>query len=211
MKNEELPFHEQQTQGFLLRTFSQNLTEEELKWHFDDENRMIVPVSGYGWKLQIDECLPEELLVDKEYMIPVDVYHRLIKGNGDLEVRLYKLDSKKGENPKYTRSYDNDKRFSDHLLYHLKNEIPLQNNIFRYGSDAWCDLIQEAKQLFEEGKLELDADEIEFLEENPGKIIHSDGEKIILNTPFRNTEENGHEFYVDVLDKEGKVKRLYFS
>lgn len=211
MNIEELPFCQQENEGFFIRNFSQSLSDEELKWHFDDENRRIIPVSGEGWKLQIDESLPDDLVVGKEYFIPMDVYHRLIKGSGDLVIRLYKLDSKKGDQPTHERKYSQSREFSDYMLYHIKNEIRLQDNVFRYGSDAWCDLIQEAKELYDIGVLELDNDEVKFLEDDPGKIVIKEGKKFVLNTPFRNTDGNGHEFYVDVLEDTGEIKRVYFS
>lgn len=211
MKEEELPFTERQMPDCLIRVFDENIDEEELKWHFDDENRIVVPVECDGWKLQMDESLPVEMKIDEEYFIPVDVYHRIIKGSGSLKLKVHKLDSEKQPTVVFSRTHNNGSEFSDNLIYHSEKGIPLHENVFRYGSDAWCDLIQECRELYESGKLELSDREMEFLEDDPGKIAHQDGKKIVLNTPFRNTEGNGYEFFVDVMSESGKIKRVYFD
>ena len=209
---ESIPYKEDFNDNFYLRTFNQDTPDQELKWHFDDENRKIIPTKGDSWKIQIDESLPEELKIGKEYFIPVDVYHRVIKGNGDLEIKLYKLDSTKGEYPKHTRTYSEDKRFSDNFLYHINNNIKLYQNIFRYGSDAWCDMVQEAKELYEKDLIELDEEEIELINNDSGKIVFIDNEKYVLNTPFKNTDEDSeHEFFVYICDDNKKIRKIKFN
>jgi hypothetical protein len=207
---EQVPYLENSEESYFIRTFNQNTPSDELKWHFDDENRKIIPVSGHCWQIQIDNSIPEDLVIGNEYFIPVDVYHRIIKGEGDLVIKLYKLDSDKTVQPKYVRKYTDNPNFSDCLLYNIQKGLKIQENVFRYGSEAWCDLINEVQEIYSKGLIELDEDEIEFLKDEPGKIHFENGKRIILNTPFRNPEENGLEFYVDVLD-EGVVKRLYFG
>lgn len=209
---ESIPYQEEFNDIFYLRTFNQDTPDQELKWHFDDENRKIIPTKGDNWKIQIDESLPEELIIGKEYFIPVDVYHRIIKGNGDLEIKLYKLDSIKGEYPKHTRAHSEDKRFSDNFLYHINNNIKLYQNTFRYGSDAWCDMIQEAKELYEKDLIELDEEEIELVNNDSGKIVFIDNQKYILNTPFKNTDNNSeHEFFVYICDDDKTIRKINFN
>lgn len=207
---ESVPYVEKSNESHFIRTFGKDTPSEELKWHFDDENRKIIPVSGEGWKIQIDESLPQDLIVGSEYFIPVDVYHRVIKGNNDLVIKLYKLDSEKGEQPKHERKHTDNPIFSDNLMFHVKNEIPLNENVFRYGSDAWCDLIQEAKKLYEEGKIELTDEEIELIEDDAGKIVFVDGEKFILNTPFIERDKDLNETYFVNIYNNGKIQKMYF-
>lgn len=208
---ESVPYIEKSDNSHFIRTFYEDTPSEELKWHFDDENRKIIPISGDGWKIQIDESLPQDLVTGTEYFIPVDVYHRIIKGKGDLVIKLYKLDSQKAEQPKYVRKYTDNLIFSDCLLYNLQNGFKIYENVFRYGSEAWCDLISEVQELAEKGFLELDDEEKEFLQDEPGKIVFQNGNKFILNTPFRNIEQNGFEFYVDVMGEKGEVERVFFN
>lgn len=86
MFEESLPFQEKINGNFRIRKFSEALSESELKWHTDNENRIVKPLHETDWKLQIDNELPMTLIKNKEYFIPKDVYHRVIKGNGNLEI-----------------------------------------------------------------------------------------------------------------------------
>jgi len=209
---ELVPYNEKSDDGHFIRTFDVNTPSEELKWHFDDENRIIIPIQSNGWKIQIDESLPEDLVDGKEYFIPIDVYHRVIKGHSNLEIKLYKLDSIKGGQPKYVRKYTDNPNFSDYLLHHFHNGIPLHENLFRYGSDAWCDLIQEAKELYEKEMLELDIDELELIENNSGKIIYKDGQRYVLNTPFVNSDKSSKfQYFVYICDEKNEIKKIDFN
>jgi hypothetical protein len=45
-------------------------------------------LSGNGWELQKEDKLPEELEIGKDYFIIKNNYHRVIKGEGDLVLRI---------------------------------------------------------------------------------------------------------------------------
>ena len=92
MKN--LPFIENISEGFHVRTFSSNLDESELKWHFDEEDRIIVCEHETNWQIQMDNELPQKIQKNKKYYIPEGEYHRVIKGTGDLIVKVKKLSKK---------------------------------------------------------------------------------------------------------------------
>ena len=55
-----------------IRIFNQNTPEDEFVWHKDREDRLIDPVKETDWLL----------------FIPKGVYHRLIKGTGDLSLKI---------------------------------------------------------------------------------------------------------------------------
>ena len=95
-KYDGLPFEHKNKNGKTLRTFSQTINEEELKWHFDEENRIIKPLNETDWMFQMDDKLPFNLEKGKKVLIPEGKYHRLIKGTGDLtlEVKLIKTTKK---------------------------------------------------------------------------------------------------------------------
>jgi hypothetical protein len=38
--------------------------------------------------LQLDEELPVKMEVGKKYLIPEGIYHRTIKGDGDLKIKI---------------------------------------------------------------------------------------------------------------------------
>ena len=78
------PYTEEQN----IRFFSKDTNEEELVWHRDLEDRIIEPLHETDWKFQYDNNTPESL---KRLFIRKGVYHRLIKGSGDLKLKVIKL------------------------------------------------------------------------------------------------------------------------
>lgn len=87
-KTEELPFDEVNEGINKVRVFSEQTNSDEFKWHRDREDRLITIIEGNGWGIQIDNELPKQLEVGKQYIIPEGVYHRVIKGNGDLKISI---------------------------------------------------------------------------------------------------------------------------
>ena len=73
---------------FILREFQHDVDEDELIWHRDKSDREIAVMSGFNWKLQMDNELPEELKQGRVYHINKMVYHRLIKGSGKLLLKI---------------------------------------------------------------------------------------------------------------------------
>jgi hypothetical protein len=86
-----LPFVENLKDGFYVRTFSSNLTEMELKWHFDEEDRIVLCENDTDWMFQIDNNLPIRIEKNTPIFIPEGEYHRIIKGSGDLILKVKKL------------------------------------------------------------------------------------------------------------------------
>jgi hypothetical protein len=87
----DLPFKEESIGSNKIRTFSKNVNSEELKWHFDDEDRLVEIVKSDGWMFQMDNKLPVILIESEKFFIPKNTYHRIIKGNGDLIVNITKF------------------------------------------------------------------------------------------------------------------------
>jgi hypothetical protein len=86
----ELPFQEDKIdENTYIRVFSENTDEIEFMWHRDKEDRIIQSIEPTDWKFQIDNELPKDL--NSKRFIPKEIYHRLIKGNGDLKIILQKL------------------------------------------------------------------------------------------------------------------------
>lgn len=70
------------------RLFLENIDDSELVWHRDAEDRSLKVLNGGdNWLIQLDNELPKP--IDNTY-IKKDVYHRLIKGNGFIEIKLTK-------------------------------------------------------------------------------------------------------------------------
>lgn len=81
MVKEKLPFKEKSINEYKkIRVFYNNLSESELKWHIDKEDRIIKVLNENDWNIQIDNMLPENLDLDQEIYIPKDTWHRLISG-----------------------------------------------------------------------------------------------------------------------------------
>ena len=85
-----LPFIEEKiSDNLFIRTFKQETDSGEMVWHRDYEDRIIEPIDVTDWGFQLDNQLP--ILISGKIYIPRGVYHRLIKGTGDLKIKLEKL------------------------------------------------------------------------------------------------------------------------
>jgi len=81
---------------------------------------------------------------------------------------------------------------TDNLKYHINNQIPLFENVFRSHSDAFFDLINEVRFLYENGMIELSEKDVEIVESDLGKKVQlPNGKEIYLDIPV--IEENLNE------------------
>ena len=87
MKN--FPFEELIEKDYVVRTFLENVDDTELVWHRDREARIVKSIGNTDWMVQLDNELPKSLT--ETIFIPKNTYHRVIKGNGDLTVKIKKL------------------------------------------------------------------------------------------------------------------------
>lgn len=88
LSSEDLPFDEKIDESFKYRIFKSNIIDEELKWHFDKNDREVLIIESDNWKIQFDNKLPTEMKKGDKLFIPKGVYHRVVKGNGDLKIRI---------------------------------------------------------------------------------------------------------------------------
>jgi len=85
-----LPFQETKlSDNEFIREFKQDTDSGEMVWHRDREDRIIESIGETDWLIQIDNELPKK--IEGKIFIPMGVYHRLIKGTGDLKINLTKL------------------------------------------------------------------------------------------------------------------------
>lgn len=84
------PYTETVTKDFVIREFSSDTSSFEFVWHRDKEDRIVQALHSTDWKFQLDNEFPQELS-ENQLFIPKETYHRLIKGTGDLKVKIYKL------------------------------------------------------------------------------------------------------------------------
>ena len=85
------PYSQKKENGYLIREFSHITPSFEFVWHRDKEDRIVQATHETDWKFQLDNDIPRRLLKDKLF-IPKDTYHRLIKGTGDLVVKIWQKD-----------------------------------------------------------------------------------------------------------------------
>jgi hypothetical protein len=196
---ENLPFCEQVKDGYHIRKFKSTLKEEDLKWHYDDEDRIMEITHPTDWKFQYDNQLPINLVIYKQYYIPKGQYHRLIKGSDDLEVKILKL--------KPIKEKKDFNGISGGLQYHLDNGLTISDSVYRIGSDAWCNLVNEVRELYFEGKIELDMSDKALILTDAGKKGIFEGELVPLDAPFPINELE----YAVFIKEDNKIKRIVFK
>jgi hypothetical protein len=76
------------TDKYIIREFSENIDPIELMWHRDNENRVVEIIGKTDWKIQLDNQLPTSM--NESISIPRHMYHRLIKGTGNLKLKIHK-------------------------------------------------------------------------------------------------------------------------
>lgn len=76
------------SESVVIRTFSDNIPESELEWHWDEEDRIVEPLNENDWFFQFDNELPVKIY--KQIVIPAGVIHRVIKGKTNLIVKITK-------------------------------------------------------------------------------------------------------------------------
>lgn len=122
--------------------------------------------------------------------------------------------------------------FSEGLKYHLVNSMPITENVFRPGSKQFFSILEEARNLFDEGTLVLEGIDKELYESTEighfdtfnGKRVALDipmeveeelneaeyhGKEVELNHPMRGGTKKYHVYVKN--PKTGKVKKIAFG
>lgn len=99
---------------------------------------------------------------------------------------------------------------STDLQYHIDNNRPLTEHLYRAGSDSYFALFAEARNLYSRNVLKIsNTDDLEILKETDlGHFGMFEGKKVPLDFPMVNEEE---EYYVTVNRGHGDGKRLVRS
>lgn len=87
----DYPFEQYIKEGKMVRVFTPDVDADELKWHQDLYDRIVTVVEGGGWEFQIENELPTKLLDAEQIKIQKFVWHRVIKGTGNLIVEIEEL------------------------------------------------------------------------------------------------------------------------
>ena len=87
------------------------------------------------------------------------------------------------------KSYTKEKTvISEELQYHIDNSLSLTENVFRYGSPKYFDVINEARKLYSEGYNQWSEEEVELLESDRGRFFNYKGERLPFDFPMVNEQ-----------------------
>ena len=92
---------------------------------------------------------------------------------------------------------------SEGLSYHINNQKPLIENVYRIYSEKFFNLFNESRRLYNEGVLLLDGDDLELIKTNIGEKGIYEGEEVFLDIPFILGEE---EYLVEAKHRGKNVK-----
>lgn len=82
------PYLEIVKDNVITRVIPKNVTSAELVWHRDRNDRVVEILQSEGWKFQMDNELPQTLKRGDILEIEKNTYHRVIKGEGDLVIKI---------------------------------------------------------------------------------------------------------------------------
>jgi len=88
----DFPFQQEIVEGKIERFFPTDVDDEELKWHFDEKDRLVTVIESGGWQLQMDNNLPNKIEDGQKIFIPKFVWHKVIKGDKGLKVSIEEFD-----------------------------------------------------------------------------------------------------------------------
>lgn len=79
---------EQLSENTFFRTFREDISKDDLVWHYDLKDRYMTVISASNWMFQFDDELPIKLEDNQKIFIPKLKYHRIIKGTGELKIKI---------------------------------------------------------------------------------------------------------------------------
>jgi hypothetical protein len=97
-------------------------------------------------------------------------------------------------------------KVSDKLKYHLDNKLTLSENKFKVYSKSYIELINEVRELFIEGLIDLNENDIKIIETDLGKsVILENDQKVYLEVPMIDDEFLNEAEYQGRKVKLGKI------
>ena len=137
------------------------------------------------------------------------------KGQTPSPIKVKGYKSKKNESLNYDRMLITENRtiISEGLRYHIDNEIPLTESVYRYGSESFFNLINEVRELHVKGKIDLSFSDEEIIRTDIGKQGIYEGRKVWLDIPNEYMEINEAEYKGKTVElskpKRGGSKKFY--
>ena len=97
---------------------------------------------------------------------------------------------------------------SEGLKYHMDNNMPLTEHVYRAGSQKYFELWAEARALYSRGILEVTGDDLEVLTETDlGNFGMFEGKKVPLDFPIELSEAEVEAIYEEAKKKLNKPMR----
>jgi hypothetical protein len=136
------PYTEKKSGNIIRRTFSNLVESEELTWHRDREDRIVIPLNENDWMVQFDNELPKKLKINEEFFIPKNTFHRVIKGSGDLMVEIIETNFEENEYVIYEVIEEGKKKKKkgkkDACYYKVKSRYSVWPSAYGSGSLVQC-------------------------------------------------------------------------
>ena len=111
------------------------------------------------------------------------------------------------------KSYTKEKTvISEELQYHIDNSLSLTENVFRYGSPKYFDVINEARKLYSEGYNQWSEEEVELLESDRGRFFNYKGERLPFDFPMVNEQAFSWDgTYANEIHEQGEDDNLNYN
>lgn len=95
---------------------------------------------------------------------------------------------------KYLQPFDEYQKISESLQYHVNNGLNLFDSIYRVPSQAWLDLVNEARDLYSKVLIELSPEDSWIISTDIGKKGVYEGKEVLLDFPMEDEEINEAEY-----------------
>ena len=222
--NEKIETMEKESNNYMfwsnLKTIH-HASGELLKMDYDKVDALLS--DGHGWALDHMATSADDV---------EEVYHFI-----ENTVNGYHDDSNKeqGMEDEWAKPMElhTEAPISDDLKYHLENSIPLNETIYRIGSEKYFNLVKEVKALHSKGLIKLNENDAFIVNEFDNQYIMLEGKKIKMNFIYEDAEAEAineaeyqgkkvelgkpkrggsKKFYVYVRDpKSGNIKKVSFG
>lgn len=95
---------------------------------------------------------------------------------------------------------------SESLKYHIDNGLSLTDNVFRVYSESYFDLVNEVRDLYNAGKIELNEEDRLMVESDLGKKVKIGKKYIYLDAPYVYETETEEDILAEAKHKGKNVK-----
>ncbi len=137
------------------------------------------------------------------------------KGQTPSPIKVKGYKSKKNESLNYDRMLITESKsiISEGLKYHIDNQIPLTETVYRYGSESFFNLINEVRVVYQKGGVDLSHNDLEIIKTDIGKQGIYEGKLVWLDIPNEEYNLNEAEYKGKKVElskpKRGGSKKFY--